>query len=65
VRELKSALTMALNLPQLDLPLRLQKNIPLTPSNRDTYYLRGNHTPYGYTDYPFADEDVDGVQSNL
>jgi NADPH2 dehydrogenase len=39
-----------------DLPLRLKKAIPLNESNRKTYYLYGNFTPLGYTDYPFAEE---------
>lgn len=39
-----------------DLPRRLKENIPLSISNRQTYYLHGNHTSLGYTDYPFANE---------
>ncbi|KAF8446358.1 hypothetical protein L210DRAFT_3392458 [Boletus edulis BED1] len=41
-----------------DLPVRLRKNIPLTPSDRSKYYLRGNLTPFGYNDWPFADGSV-------
>ncbi|KAL0952979.1 hypothetical protein HGRIS_007191 [Hohenbuehelia grisea] len=37
-----------------DLPLRLQKNLPLSPYDRATFYLAGNFSPLGYTDYPFA-----------
>ncbi|THU82254.1 NADH:flavin oxidoreductase/NADH oxidase [Dendrothele bispora CBS 962.96] len=39
-----------------DLPKRLEKNIPLTPYNRSTFYIPGDTTGKGYTDYPFADE---------
>ncbi|KAF5362616.1 hypothetical protein D9758_009608 [Tetrapyrgos nigripes] len=39
-----------------DLPERLEKDIPLTPYNRSTFYLLGDTTGKGYTDYPFADE---------
>ncbi|KIK79493.1 hypothetical protein PAXRUDRAFT_834065 [Paxillus rubicundulus Ve08.2h10] len=38
-----------------DLPARLQQDIPLTPSDRSTYYLTGNLTPFGYSDWKFAD----------
>jgi len=38
-----------------DLPVRLKKNIPLTPYNRDAFYLEGDTSGKGYTDYPFAD----------
>ncbi|KAJ7159250.1 hypothetical protein C8R43DRAFT_882010 [Mycena crocata] len=34
-----------------DLPVRLEKNIPLTRPDRRTYYVS---TPEGYTSYPFA-----------
>ncbi|KAL1753971.1 hypothetical protein FB107DRAFT_249783 [Schizophyllum commune] len=37
-----------------DLPRRLRENIPLTPYNRATFYLAGDASPTGYTDYPFA-----------
>ncbi|KAE9405239.1 FMN-linked oxidoreductase [Gymnopus androsaceus JB14] len=37
-----------------DLPERLRKNIPLNPYNRDTFYLPGDVSGLGYTDYPFA-----------
>ncbi|KAI9463506.1 hypothetical protein F5148DRAFT_1276481 [Russula earlei] len=36
-----------------DLPRRLKENLPLTPSNHQTYYTPG---AVGYTDYPFAEE---------
>ncbi|KAI9567570.1 hypothetical protein HD554DRAFT_2268491 [Boletus coccyginus] len=38
-----------------DLPLRLQKNLRLTPGDRSKYYQPGNLTPLGYNDWPFAD----------
>ncbi|KAF7975567.1 hypothetical protein HWV62_9263 [Athelia sp. TMB] len=39
-----------------DLPKRLKEDIPLTPGNRKTYYIPGDFTGVGYTDYPFAGE---------
>ncbi|KAF7970141.1 hypothetical protein HWV62_9267 [Athelia sp. TMB] len=38
-----------------DLPRRLKENIPLAKGNRETYYIPGDTTGLGYTDYPFAD----------
>ncbi|KAL1690563.1 hypothetical protein GGG16DRAFT_55289 [Schizophyllum commune] len=40
-----------------DLPRRLRENIPFTPYNRDTFYLAGDSSPTGYTDYPFAERN--------
>ncbi|KAI5892083.1 FMN-linked oxidoreductase [Schizophyllum commune H4-8] len=37
-----------------DLPRRLREDIPFTQYNRDTFYLAGDASPTGYTDYPFA-----------
>ena len=37
---------------QPDLPLRLEKNIPLTIAPRDCYYAYED--PHGYIDFPFA-----------
>ncbi|TCD65522.1 hypothetical protein EIP91_002530 [Steccherinum ochraceum] len=37
-----------------DLPVRLEKNIPLTPYDRDTFYT--TLSAKGYTDYPFISE---------
>ncbi|KAF8506296.1 putative NADPH2 dehydrogenase chain OYE2 [Hysterangium stoloniferum] len=45
-----------------DLPVRLQKNIPLTPYNSNTFYLK--KSPVGYIDYSFA-EDVQAKQSEI
>ncbi|KAL1690560.1 hypothetical protein GGG16DRAFT_55350 [Schizophyllum commune] len=39
-----------------DLPRRLKEDIPLTPYNRATFYLKGDSSPTGYTDYPFAEK---------
>lgn len=39
-----------------DLPVRLRKGLPLNPYNRDTFYLAGNGSGLGCTDYPFATE---------
>ncbi|KAF8520636.1 putative NADPH2 dehydrogenase chain OYE2 [Hysterangium stoloniferum] len=46
----------------LTLPVRLQKNTPLTPYNSNTFYLK--MSPVGYIDYPFA-EDVQAKQSEI
>jgi len=43
---------------QPDLPVRLQKNIPLTAKDRSKYYMAVNLTPFGYNDWPFADGNV-------
>ncbi|EIW75439.1 FMN-linked oxidoreductase [Coniophora puteana RWD-64-598 SS2] len=40
-----------------DLPYRLQNDMPLTPPDRSKFYLMGNHSPLGYTDWPFADDE--------
>ncbi len=37
-----------------DLPFKIQKGIPLTPYNRDTFYKAKSRE--GYTDYPFSKE---------
>jgi len=47
-----------------DLPLRLKRNVALNQGNHQTYYLHGNFTPLGYTDYPFIDE-VDETAARL
>ena len=39
---------------QPDLPARWQREIELSPYDRDSFYLHGNSTPLGYTDYTFA-----------
>lgn len=49
------ALRSSVNYYQPDLPLRLQKNLHLTPGDRSKYYQPGNLTPLGYNDWPFAD----------
>lgn len=52
-----TACSMALiTRPQPDLPVRLQKDIPLTKGDRSTYYTY--ESPIGYIDYPFADGTV-------
>ncbi|KIJ16015.1 hypothetical protein PAXINDRAFT_75914 [Paxillus involutus ATCC 200175] len=43
-----------------DLPARLQKDTPVIPGDRSAYYLPGNLTPLGYSDWPFADGSVGG-----
>ncbi|KAJ7471674.1 hypothetical protein B0H11DRAFT_1366144 [Mycena galericulata] len=37
-----------------DLPTRLEKNVPLSAYDRSTFYLKGENSPRGYTDHPFA-----------
>ncbi|RDB18242.1 putative inactive dehydrogenase EasA [Hypsizygus marmoreus] len=43
-----------------DLPLRLKKNIPLTPYDRNTFYVPADqpNPEVGYIDYPFAAQDA-------
>ncbi|KZP21343.1 FMN-linked oxidoreductase [Athelia psychrophila] len=41
-----------------DLVRRLKENLPLTKSDRATYYTPRDGTPAGYTDYPFAQQAV-------
>lgn len=38
-----------------DLPARLKHDLPLAEINRATYYLPGDFTEIGYTDFPAAD----------
>ncbi|EIW75159.1 FMN-linked oxidoreductase [Coniophora puteana RWD-64-598 SS2] len=38
-----------------DLPRRLREDLPLTKYDRSKFYLVGNHTPDGYSDWGFAD----------
>ncbi|KAK2063078.1 NADH:flavin oxidoreductase/NADH oxidase [Colletotrichum caudatum] len=40
-----------------DLPFRVERGIPLTPYERETFYAE---TEKGYTDYSFSDEFVEG-----
>ncbi|OJA14292.1 hypothetical protein AZE42_10488 [Rhizopogon vesiculosus] len=44
-------------IPNPDLPFRLLKDIPLEKGNQATWYLAGNLTPTGYSDWPFAPEN--------
>ncbi|KAJ3753671.1 hypothetical protein EV360DRAFT_53060 [Lentinula raphanica] len=37
-----------------DLPIRLMKNLPLTQHDRSTFYLPGDDSGRGYTDWSFA-----------
>ncbi|KAK7031009.1 hypothetical protein VNI00_013799 [Paramarasmius palmivorus] len=43
-----------------DLPVRLEKDIPLTPYNRETFFtsFAGDTAGVGYTDYPFAQAEI-------
>ncbi|KAJ8595591.1 hypothetical protein M405DRAFT_806946, partial [Rhizopogon salebrosus TDB-379] len=38
-----------------DLPLRLMNNLPFTKYDRSTFYLPGDLTGKGYTDFPVSD----------
>ncbi|KAG2034788.1 FMN-linked oxidoreductase [Suillus americanus] len=44
-------------MPNPDLPFRLLKNIALERGDQATWYMRGNLTPAGYSDWPFAPEN--------
>ncbi|KAG6378330.1 hypothetical protein JVT61DRAFT_14053 [Boletus reticuloceps] len=48
-----------------DLPVRLQEDIPLTPPDRSKFYLVGNLTPSGYSDWSFADGNVRETDGKL
>ncbi|KAL9710807.1 hypothetical protein Ac2012v2_006345 [Leucoagaricus gongylophorus] len=39
-----------------DLPLRLKDDLTLNPYDRKTFYLFGDTTGRGYTDYPFVND---------
>ncbi|KAG0692155.1 hypothetical protein DFH29DRAFT_567033 [Suillus ampliporus] len=43
-------------MPNPDLPFRLLKDIPLERGDQKTWYMVGNLTPTGYSDWPFAPE---------
>ncbi|KAG2151611.1 uncharacterized protein EDB93DRAFT_1224744 [Suillus bovinus] len=45
-------------MPNPDLPFRLLKNIGLERGDQATWYMKGNLTPTGYSDWPFAPENV-------
>ncbi|KAL0953033.1 hypothetical protein HGRIS_007235 [Hohenbuehelia grisea] len=47
-------------IPNPDLPQRLRNNLKLTPYDRSTFYLSGDASGRGYSDYKFA-EPVDPV----
>ncbi|KAL0952975.1 hypothetical protein HGRIS_007186 [Hohenbuehelia grisea] len=40
-----------------DLPLRLKNDLPLNPYDRSTFYIPGDASGKGYTDYPFYSSD--------
>ncbi|KAG2082356.1 hypothetical protein BD769DRAFT_1545217 [Suillus cothurnatus] len=44
-------------MPNPDLPFRLLKNIALERGDQATWYMPGNLTPGGYSDWPFAPEN--------
>ncbi|KAH7890597.1 hypothetical protein F5I97DRAFT_1826692 [Phlebopus sp. FC_14] len=50
-------------IPNPDLPVRIQKDVPLTPTDQATHYQPGNLTPLGYSDFPFADGRVEAVKA--
>ncbi|KAG1823181.1 hypothetical protein EV424DRAFT_1346372 [Suillus variegatus] len=44
-------------MPNPDLPFRLRKGIALERGDQATWYMGGNLTPAGYSDWPFAPEN--------
>jgi NADPH2 dehydrogenase len=48
---------------QPDLPLRLEKDIPLHPYDRSTFYAA--ESPVGYIDQPFADHESETFVTKL
>ncbi|PSS29796.1 hypothetical protein PHLCEN_2v2944 [Hermanssonia centrifuga] len=50
-------------IPNPDLPFRLEKDIPLTISDRSSYYTW--ESPVGYIDYPFSKEFEGGTRASL
>ncbi|KAG1793762.1 uncharacterized protein BJ212DRAFT_1414584 [Suillus subaureus] len=44
-------------MPNPDLPFRLLKNIALERGDQATWYMAGNLTPTGYSDWPYAPEN--------
>ena len=43
---------------QPDLPIRLEKDIPLTPYDRETFYT---NDPKGYNEYGWAKESIQAL----
>lgn len=52
-------------MPNPDLPFRLLNDIALTPGDQATWYMRGDLTPAGYSDWPFAPENDQQQTSKL
>jgi NADPH2 dehydrogenase len=48
-------------MPNPDLPFRLLKNIALERGDQATWYMQGNLTPEGYSDWPFAPENDEQI----
>ncbi|KAJ4490489.1 hypothetical protein J3R30DRAFT_86455 [Lentinula aciculospora] len=44
-----------------DLPFRIVHNLPLAPYDRNTFYIRGDNSGHGYTDYPFYTTGAQGL----
>ena len=44
---------------QSDLPIRLMYDLPLANPDRATFYLPGDLTTKGYTDFPVADAHIE------
>ncbi|OAX42780.1 FMN-linked oxidoreductase [Rhizopogon vinicolor AM-OR11-026] len=47
-------------IPNPDLPIRLKYDLPLAKPDRATFYMIGDHTPAGYTDFPASDALIEG-----
>jgi len=49
-----------------DLPTRLKKDLPLNKYDKATFYIPGDASGKGYTDYPFYtgdNEELEGVHT--
>ena len=49
-----------MHLRQPDLPIRLKYDLPLVKPDRATFYLGGDLTGKGYTEFPVSDALTEG-----
>ncbi|KAG2072136.1 NADH:flavin oxidoreductase/NADH oxidase [Suillus decipiens] len=52
-------------MPNPDLPFRLLKDLALERGDQATWYMAGNSTPAGYSDWPFATENSQQLKSKF
>ncbi|KAG2072140.1 NADH:flavin oxidoreductase/NADH oxidase [Suillus decipiens] len=52
-------------MPNPDLPFRLLKDLTLERGDQATWYMAGNSTPVGYSDWPFAPENSQQLKSKF